>query len=309
MSQLWPPVEILWRHFVPGQPALRRLIQRNTEAHAGVQPICFVSARVLPQVGNDGSHLYAVGDVRHDLDGLAQVVPAPLAVDDGLSQGAILYSTSLVADNTALLRSQCRRPHDGQRSSLEASWPPGASWPCSARQRYPECKHWCVDPHVRRTPHLVHLAGGHVVVPLQGDVQEALVVAEIQVGLAAVVQNKHLHKFHVACDFVFWCFAWIRQKLCGDILTLSLISNMQASTEARSVGGGDSVDLRAQSHRVQSKHLPVLEGRHRARVRVQVRVCTMTAAYIAQKSEQSRLITCTTQAMCAFRRNAQSRPA
>jgi len=31
-----------------------------------------------------GLHLYAVGDVRHDLDGLAQVVPAPLAVDDGL---------------------------------------------------------------------------------------------------------------------------------------------------------------------------------------------------------------------------------
>src|SRR5690606_27455657 len=37
----------------------------------------------------------------------------------------------------------------------------------------------------------VHLAGGKVVVPAQVDVDEALVVAQIQVGLRAVLGNEH----------------------------------------------------------------------------------------------------------------------
>ena len=38
----------------------------------------------------------------------------------------------------------------------------------------------------------VDLAGGQVVVLREGDVEEPLVVAEVQVGLAAVVQHEHL---------------------------------------------------------------------------------------------------------------------
>ena len=51
---------------------------------------------------------------------------------------------------------------------------------------------------IRRAAHfaadymLVHFAGGDIVIPTETDIEVALVISEIQVGLSAVVEDVHL---------------------------------------------------------------------------------------------------------------------
>ena len=85
--------------------------------------------------------------------------------------------------------------------------------------------------------YLVDLASGEVVVPSERDIQEALVVAQVQVHLSV----------RAAQAFSTWCSDKEAPQLCWQGKHLAAV--------------------------VQHKHLSVLEGRHGARISIEVWVC------------------------------------